>query len=68
MASAYLAAEAIIAALSVHSSSGAAEASGSEARSSELAATPPTIAIRSVPSSSAAARVRSTRARTIARW
>ena len=41
------AAEAIIAALSVHSSSGASVASGSEARSSEFAATPPTTAIRS---------------------
>ena len=68
MGSAYLAAEAIMAALSVQSSSGAAVASGSEARSSEFAATPPTIAIRLAPSSSAAARVRSTRARTIARW
>ena len=43
------AAEAIIAALSVQSASGAALASGSAARSSELAATPPTIAICSAP-------------------
>jgi hypothetical protein len=46
MASRYLAAEAIIAALSVQSGSGASAASGSDARSSEFAATPPTTAIR----------------------
>ena len=41
---------------------------GKGARSSEFAATPPTTAIRSAPVASAASRVRSTRARTIARW
>ena len=41
-----LAADAIIAALSVHSGSGARAASGSAARSSEFAATPPTTATR----------------------
>ena len=64
----YRPADAIIAALSVQSASGAKRAPGSDARSSELAATPPTTAICSCPSRSAAARVRSTSARTIARW
>ena len=43
------AAEAIIAALSVQSASGASTASGSAARSSEFAATPPTTAMRGEP-------------------
>ena len=51
-----------MAALSVQSSSGARAASGSAARSSEFAATPPTTAICSAPVCSAAASVRSTRA------
>ena len=46
MASVNRAADAIIAALSVQSASGASAASGSAARSSEFAATPPTTAIR----------------------
>ena len=62
------AADAIIAALSPHSGSGARAASGRAARSSLFAATPPTTAILSVPSLSAACRSRSVRARTIARW
>ena len=45
MASVKRAAEAIMAALSVQSASGAAVASGRAARSSEFAATPPTTAI-----------------------
>ena len=50
------------------SGSGASAAVGSEARSSEFAATPPTTAIRPAPVASAASSVRSTSARTIARW
>ena len=64
----YRPADAIIAALSVHKGSGAKRASGSAARNSEFAATPPTTAIVASPSRSAAACVRSTSARTIARW
>ena len=62
------AAEAIIAALSVQSGSGANRASASVERSSEFAATPPTTASARSPVSAAAARSRPTRARTIARW
>ena len=62
------AAEATIAALSVHRWSGAKRASGSAARSSELAETPPTTAIVLSPVWSAPARSRPTSARTIARW
>ena len=54
--------------LSVQSSSGGATAPGSDARSSEFAATPPTTATRAAFVCSAAANVRSTSARTIARW
>ena len=61
------AADAIIAALSVQSERGTKRASGSAARSSELAETPPTTAIVPCPVSSAAAWSRPTRARTIAR-
>jgi hypothetical protein len=63
----YRAADAIIAALSVQSASGAKAASGSASRSSEFAATPPTTAIRSSPVCSCASRSRPTSARTIAR-
>ena len=69
MGSVKRAAEAIIAALSVQSGSGArAVDGGSAARSSEFAATPPTTAIFDVPSSAAACWALSTRARTIADW
>jgi hypothetical protein len=64
----YLAADPIIAALSVQSASGASAAVGRDVRSSEFAATPPTTAIRFAPIRAAASSVRSTRARTIARW
>ena len=62
------AADAIMAALSVASESGAKRASGSAARSSELAATPPTTATVRSPVRSAPARSRPTSAVTIARW